>query len=437
MKSEDLHHAGVDSNYNGQGTPSYRVCVMTILILVYVLSYIDRVLSGIATPAIRADLNLSDFELGVINGAAFSVPFILAGFVLGWLADRYVRIYIMASAAAFWSICTAAFGAGHSFWALLIARIGVGIGEAGANVTSLAILIDYFPRRQLGRAIGIHSLGVPLGSASGVIVGAALIGSYGWHNAFYILGAVGTLLTPVILTALREPQRHEQPHGTVRLSPFESLCSVLSSESFLIITSAVSLAAIPIFATYFWFPSFFLRHYGISLSELAKAFSIIQFAAGITGGTLGGYTVDRLAKHNSLAYLLVPAMSYFVAACFIMGVILAPSPNVALLALFGTTTAQNFANAGLAVSYQGATSPTSRSMATSVFNGSTVMVGMGIGLPALGALSDFLKMKYGDMSLGYAMLTLTAFYGMAGTLFLYEVQRTRRGTARRSTLISP
>src|ERR1700722_2271978 len=142
-----------------------------LLLLVYTFNFIDRVILGILVPPIKAELHLTDTELGLLGGTAFALFYTTLGIPIGWLADRLNRVWIVTISLALWSAFTAACGAAHNFAQLFAARLGVGVGEAGGVAPAYALISDYFPPGRRARALAVYSFGIPLGSAAGILFG--------------------------------------------------------------------------------------------------------------------------------------------------------------------------------------------------------------------------------------------------------------------------
>src|SRR5919106_5752017 len=187
-------------NQQAQGTArSSPTVVLSLLLLAYIFNFLDRQILGIRAQPIKADLNLSDTEFGAIGGLAFALLYSVLGVPLAMLADRTSRSGVVAAALAVWSGFTALCGLATSFWQLFLFRLGVGVGEAGGVAPSYALLADYFPPERRARAPAIFSLGIPIGLATGTLIGAYLAHWIDWRSAFYVMGIAGLLLAPVML----------------------------------------------------------------------------------------------------------------------------------------------------------------------------------------------------------------------------------------------
>ena len=184
-----------------------RGLALFMLVLVYTFNFIDRQIVGILAVPIKADLGLSDSQLGLMGGLAFALFYRGLGIPIAMLADRTSRTWIITIALALWSAMTAACGLAQNFWHLFLARLGVGVGEAGGVTPAYSLLMDYFPPGQRARAMSLYSFGIPIGSALGIVFGGVIASLIDWRYAFFIVGIAGVVLAPVFRLLVKEPER--------------------------------------------------------------------------------------------------------------------------------------------------------------------------------------------------------------------------------------
>ncbi|HWN81613.1 MAG TPA: MFS transporter, partial [Candidatus Udaeobacter sp.] len=189
----------------GQRTPGGRV--LLILLLAYIFNFIDRQIIGILAVPIKAELALTDTQLSLMGGIAFALFYSGLAIPIAWLADRRSRVNIIAVSIALWSLFTAACGLAQNFWHLFLARMGVGIGEAGGVAPSYALISDLYPKAKRARALAFFSLGIPLGSALGVFFGGWIASHLDWRAAFMIVGLAGLPSALLVRLGIREPDR--------------------------------------------------------------------------------------------------------------------------------------------------------------------------------------------------------------------------------------
>ena len=187
--------------------PGYRFYVLAILILVYMLNFLDRQIIGILAAPLKAEFGLSDSQFGLLGGIAFASVYSTLAIPLAWLADRFSRVWIMTGALAVWSGFTALCGVAASYTQLFLFRMGVGVGEAGGVAPAYSRIADYFPPHQRARALAGFAFGIPLGTAAGTLVGGLLAASYGWRTAFIVVGLLGVILAPLLRLTVRDPKR--------------------------------------------------------------------------------------------------------------------------------------------------------------------------------------------------------------------------------------
>jgi len=187
--------------------PGYRYYVLAVLILVYMLNFLDRQIIGILAAPLKAEFGMSDSQFGLLGGIAFASVYSTLAIPLAWLADRFSRVWIMTGALAVWSGFTALCGMAGSFGQLFLCRMGVGVGEAGGVAPAYSLLADYFPPNQRARALAAFAFGIPLGTAAGTLVGGLLAAAYGWRTAFIVVGLTGLLLAPLLRLTVKDPRR--------------------------------------------------------------------------------------------------------------------------------------------------------------------------------------------------------------------------------------
>ena len=392
-----------------------------MLVLVYTFNFIDRQIVGILAVPIKADLGLTDTQLGLMGGLAFALFYSLLGIPIALLADRGNRTRIIGIALVVWSLMTAACGLAQNFWQLFLARLGVGVGEAGGVAPSYSLVADYFPPNQRARALGVYSFGVPIGSALGILLGGVIASFVDWRTAFVAVGLAGVLLAPVFRLVVREPARGRFDAAR-QGAPHANLGAVLrvlfARPSFWCLAFGASCASMMGYGIYFWLPSFLVRSYGLSLLDASLYFGAILLAGGIAGIWIGGLLADRFGASRRRLYALIPAAAFLATVPFYAAAVTSHS-LAAAFALFLAPTALGLLWLGPVTSaIQHVVPPNMRATASAVFLFVNNLIGLGVGTVALGALSDVLAVRFGADSLRYAILAGTAFYVVAAGLFL-------------------
>ncbi|WP_419815568.1 spinster family MFS transporter [Glacieibacterium sp.] len=401
-----------------------RYRVLAVLLLAYVFNFIDRQVVGILAPAIKADLQLSDTQLGLLGGLAFALLYTTLGIPVARLADRYSRVWIITVSLAVWSGFTALCGLANSFPQLFLARLGVGVGEAGGTAPAYSLISDYFPREQRARALAIYSLGIPIGGALGILFGGLMASAVDWRFAFIAVGGAGVLIAPLLRLAVPDPVRGGfDPVATEAPPTLGAVLRMLAAKpSFWGLSLGAASAATLSYGLNFWLPSFFIRSFGLTLTQTSWLFAGQLVIGGCTGIWLGGWLVDRLAKKNPAAYALVPAICFLISIPFYIGAILAPNIVVAaLLALVPQALGLVWLGPIIAA-IQHLVPAAGRSTASAAFLFVNNLIGLGCGTLFFGAISDVLKAHYGNEALRYAILSGLVFY-VISALLLWRTSR--------------
>jgi len=407
----------------------YRYWVLGILLFVYTLNFVDRVVLGALVPPIKAQLQLTDTQLGLLGGTAFALFYTALGIPIGWLADRVNRVWIVTLALGLWSGFTAMCGLAQNFAQLFLARLGVGVGEAGGVAPSYSLVADYFPPAQRARALGVYAFGIPIGSALGLLFGGVIAAWIDWRMAFFIVGGVGLLAAPLLKLVVREPQRGALDGQRPADAPpgFGSVLRLLLRKpSFWGLSLGGASSSIMAYGALFWLPSFFVRSYGMTLVQMSVFYSALTLVGGVLGIWLGGALADRYGAARRSAYALVPAGAFVLTVPgYVIGV-LSPSlswasvifivPIALGLVWLGPTTA----------AIQHLVPPGMRALASAIFLFINNLIGLGCGSLMIGALSDAMRTRYGVDALRYAILAGTGFYLLAALCFYLASRRLER-----------
>jgi predicted MFS family arabinose efflux permease len=417
-----------DAQDPAAGSPRYRMVVLAMLVLVYTFNFIDRQIVGILAVPIKADLGLTDTQLGLMGGLAFALFYTLLGIPIAMLADRGNRTTIMTVALVVWSAMTAVCGTAQNFWQLFLARLGVGVGEAGGVAPAYSIVADYFPPHQRARALSVYSFGIPIGSALGIVFGGLIASLIDWRSAFIIVGIAGIVFAPIFKLLVREPARGRfDPRGNSEPARLGDVIRTLFSKpSFWGLSFGASASSMMGYGLFFWLPSFFVRSYGLTLLEASLYYGAILLIGGIAGLWMGGALADRFGAARKRAYAIIPAIAFLATIPFFAGAVMSGSLAIAF-ALFLVPTALGLVWLGPVLSsIQHVVPPNMRATASAVFLFINNLIGIGLGTVALGALSDALTAQFGGDALRYAILAGTVFYLVAATLFLLSAKRLER-----------
>jgi MFS family permease len=412
-----------------QRAQTYARAVLGMLLLVYTFNFIDRIILGILVPPIRAELHLTDTQLGLLGGTAFALFYTALGIPIGWLADRVNRVWIMTIALALWSLFAAAGGIAQNFGQLFAARVGVGIGEAGGVAPAYSLISDYFPPRKRARALAIYSFGIPIGSAAGLLFGGLIASTVNWRTALIVVGLLGLVVAPAFRYVVAEPVRGGlDPAAASRQTPsLRDVMKLLAGKSaFWFLSFGAAFSSVMGYGLFFWMPSFFVRSYHYTLMQVSWYFGALVLVGGVAGVWLGGWLADRLGGTNRAAYALVPAGAFLLSVPLYALGVMAPPSHWSLL-IFLIPTALGLAWLGPTIcAIQHLVPPDMRALASALFLFITNLIGLGLGSLLIGRLSDHFAAEYGNESLRHAILSGTGFYLLSMVLFLLAARRLTR-----------
>lgn len=393
-----------------------------VLSAVSFLNYMDRMVLAVLLEPIKAELGLSDGQLGLLSGLAFAVFYATLGIPLARLADRTSRVRLLALCVTVWSGMTAATGAAGSFLGLFLARVGVGVGEAGCVPAAHSLIGDYMPgpRRALG--ISIFQAGGLAGLSGGLILTGLLADQLGWRMALYIVGLGGIPLALVILLTLREPARTGVAAAAVEPARV-AVKALLARPALRHLVLALSIGAFATYGLTQWLPAFFIRVHGLSLTQIGLWSGTASGIGGVLGVMLGGWLGTRLIPRDPRWELWLPAIAYGGSAPLYAAVFLAPSPAVAIvIKLVATFLAAS--GGGVALSaIQSFAEPHRRATAVSLTLFLSSLLGLGLGPWLVGVASDLMAPTFGRESLRYALLISTAALLWAGLHFMLAARR--------------
>jgi len=404
--------------------------VLAVLLLAYIFNFIDRQIIGILAVPIKSDLRLSDSQLGLMGGLAFALFYTGLGIPIAWLADRKSRVTIIGVSVAVWSAFTALCGLAQNFWQLFLARMGVGIGEAGGVAPSYSLISDYFPPERRARALAIFSFGIPVGSALGIFFGGWIATHVDWRSAFIIVGLAGLPAAVLVKFGLRDPVRGGFDSGAGAgdvAPPFSTVARTLAAKpSFWLLSFGAASGSILGYGLIFWLPSFFARSFGLELGEVSLFYGSIVLIGGVAGTWLGGWLGDRVGKGNPGAYALIPAICFLFAAPAYAAALFAPSRELAWF-LFLIPQMLGLAWLGpIIAAVQHIVPPNMRATASASFLFINNLIGIGFGTWFVGRMSDQMTAAYGQDSLRYSILYTLGFYLLSSALYFLAARRLRR-----------
>jgi predicted MFS family arabinose efflux permease len=402
----------------------YRWYVLGVLIATGVFSVADRLVLSILLEDIKAEFALSDTQLGLLTGLAFSLFYVTFGFPFARLADRRTRKNIIAAALTLWSAMTMLCGAAVGFWSLFAARMGVGVGEAGSGPAAQSLLADYFRRHELGRAMGFLTLGSTLGTAAGLIAGGVLADLYGWRMAFVLLGAPGVLLGVILAMTVREPARGRYAPGgaaEARQRPLgETIARLLRNRVYLGLVAGYAVQIMIGYAIAIWTAPVMIRQFGVSPGTIGTYLGLAFVVGGIPGPILGGLLIDRLARRDERWRAWLPGIAGV--ACLVpLALALNQTGFWPFLALFVVFYAVFLlCQAPILSLLQTSLDAGERAFGVALALFFNNLIGQTVGAGAVGWLSD----RLGPGALGLAILIVCTFAGIvAFAIFMWTARQ--------------
>ena len=411
----------------------YAYYVLGVLFVMYLFNFLDRQLLAILLQPIKEDLKISDTALGFLTGFAFAVFYTFAGLPLARLADRWVRRSLIAISTAAWSIMTVACGLAQGFTGLALARIGVGIGEAGATPPAHSLLSDYFPPGKRATVLAIYASSVPVGSGLGYWLGGTINDAFGWRMAFVIVGLPGILVALLVRLTVREPVRGGSEHQPLNVRQY-SLKEVWQFLSQLPSGRRISLAAACIaFAGYglaAWIPAFFVRIHHMTPGQLGLWMSWITALGGIIGSLSGGVISDRWSRTYPRARSYVSMSGALLSIPFNVASVLLDDYRLALLCFLPATIGATLWF-GPATSIVQVVPPAMRATASAVFIFILTIIGLGAGPQVIGILNDIIgtpeAIRYSLLFVAVVMNLLAAwFFWLTGKTLVADLRAKER-----------
>ncbi len=408
-------------------TQSLRV-TLWILLIVYIFNFIDRQIVNILAEPIRKELQLSDTQIGLMTGIAFALFYTFLGLPIARYADRPStnRVGLISGALAIWSGMTVLCGMAQNFTQLLLARIGVGIGEAGCTPAAHSLIADKAPPEKRASAMAFYALGIPVGALLGMVIGGLLADAVGWRMAFVWVGLPGVLLALVVLVMLRDPRRHDvmvaagtpQKHPE-NLTGREALREIFSSRALVLLLAAGAFSAFLPYGKTTWQVIYFQRTHGLTPGETGLWLGAGAGVAAIAGTWLGGWLADRYGQADRRHILTAPAFGMIIAAPILFAGYAVDNWILSLILLIIPALLNSLYYGPLYSSVQGLVTPQARAMASAVLLFAQNLIGLGLGPLFFGMLSDYFKPVAGEESVRW-VLYAAAWLGIVPALFFWR-----------------
>ena len=398
--------AGVDQPWSAF-SPQRRWVMLGVMVLIGTTSAMDRSILTLLLEPIKHEYGLSDRDIGFLSGAPFALCYAAAAIPFGRLADRGNRKLLLILALVFWSVMTALCGLATTLPLLVLARMGVGVGEGCASPTSVALITDMFPPERRSTAFAIWMASAITGGLLALVVGSALMARYDWHAAFIGLALISL---PVVICAtfiLREPPRGVRTLGHKGAGFVADLRHLLSKRSFSLLIVAATIYAMFAYGPYTFVPTYMLRILKVDVADMGSLYGIPSTIGAIIGTVGGGLIADPLARRDPRWLLWWPALGMGVALPVALVMLSTDSIEVFVVAVVLLIASLSAVIPALFAAIQHVCGVDRRATAAAIFLATLNALGMTLGPLATGELSDLLVPQYGPLSLRYAMLGMS------------------------------
>lgn len=393
--------------------------VLLIAGLVSVVSYYDRFLLTILVEPVKHDLGISDGQVGLLAGIGFALVYGVLGIPMARIADRYGRARILAGFLALWSAMTALSGATSNFTTMLLARVGVGVGEAGGIPTVHALVADRFSPGRRGLALSTIGAWGALGMSLALAAGGFISDHWGWRMAFYLSGIPGIVLALLVRFSVADPRSTGSAVAPSSVPPIAASFRLLwERRSFFLVCVGVGLAGISQYGMQVWSPAFLMRTYGMSAGEVGVSYSVAVGPASVVSILLGGWINDRLVQRDVRWSAWLLAWSFGLSVPLVLAFLLVRSYAVAMVLTVLWTLVGNLWTGPAYAAVQNLAGPQLRALAAAIFMMIINLFGVALGPVIPGVLSDVLAPHFGASSLMIGLCILAAGGAVPLVLFL-------------------
>ena len=401
---------------------------MWTLLVVYTLNFLDRQIVNILAEPIKRDLGLSDTQIGLMTGLAFALLYTVLGIPIARYADnpKTSRTGLISVSLAFWSGMTALCGLAQNFGQLLLARVGVGVGEAGCTPAAHSLISDTVPASKRSSAIAFYGLGIPIGSLLGMAIGGVLADAFGWRMAFLVVGIPGVLMALILPLLIKEPRKSASPSAQAaavnRLPAREAFKEIARSAAFLQLLLGASLVAFLSYGKTVWAAIFFIRTHGLTPGETGLWLGILAGVSAMAGTWVGGFLADRFGEKDPRHLVTAPALGLIVGAPILFFGYAAQDWRLGLLLITIATFLNNFYYGPTYACVQALVRPQARAMATAVMLFAQNLIGLGLGPLFFGMLSDAFQPVAGSESVRWVLFG-AAWLGLVPAYFFWRARK--------------
>jgi MFS family permease len=431
LKQADRHEV-IGTSLPTEKPGSYRNYMLGLLAITLLFNNLDRLALGMVLQPIKSDLQLTDTQLGLLGGIAFALFYSVMGIPIARWADRGNRVTIIALTTAMWSIMVALCGTVTNFLQLLLVRVGVAVGEAGATPPAQSLIADFFTRAERPRATAVYVIGGQCSAVFSYLLGGWVSQYYGWRAVFFVMGLPGLLLAFISWRTLREPREFLERPVVAKIAKavqstqpgFKAVCIALwELRSFRHVVLAFSIIAFFNYGALQWNPAFFMRTYGLRSGELGTWLAVIYGLSVVPGTYLGGELASRYAAYDERSQLRGIAIAVTGFGIFVMGIYLAPSYHLAFASMFIGSFVGSLAAGPLFAVIQTVVPERMRAQAIAMVYLFANLVGLGLGPLGVGFLSDALRPWAGSESLRFGLIIFCPGFAWAAW-HLWRASRT-------------
>lgn len=438
--ANESSEATASSAQHGDPAGHYPRYTIGVLLIVYVLHNLDRQIVNMLAEPIKHDLRLHDWQLGAMTGLAFGVFYATLGIPIARLAERGNRVTIISASVLTWSAFTAVCGLAQNFLQLVTARIGVGVGEAGCTPAAHSLISDIVPRERRASALGVYSMGAPIGALLGMAIGGLIADALGWRAGFLVAGVPGLLVGGLVAATLTDPRARgaRVSKATEPATSFKvALRELRNSPTFVLFAVASGFQGVVAYGHASFLASFFFRNHAVGLLELAAPFGLqpsglLGLAIGIIGGVsgmigayVGGRLADRHVRTSARGMATQVAICNAVAVPAYVAAMVVDSTPLALFSLALPALLYGMTYGPLFAVFQTVSKPHTRATAVSIYLLVTNLVGLGLGPVLVGALSDYLAVGR-HLGIGEGLRWAQIFATLLGLVAAILYWRARR-----------
>ncbi len=380
------------------GSYGYRTYILLTLTVVYTFNFVDRILISVVGRPIIDEFGLSNFQFGILSGFGFALFYTILGIPIASLSERYNRVRIIGVCVILWSVATVLCGFTVGFITLLLARLAVGIGEAGCTPPANSLISDYYQPVARPTALGIYAMGVTFGTVLAQLFGGYILQFFTWREAFIFIGAPGILVGIVVLLTIKEPPRgYSNPPGMVtpeKASFTKAIAEIFSKPTFWVMTAGATIAAFAGYALVSFMPLFIQYTHGLGPAETAIKYMAPVGLAATLGAFLGGYLTQLASKRSPTAASWVPGIAFLLCVPFLIYGFYAGSLLVMLIAFMLSGCLQYFYLGAQYNIAQAVVSVRARATSVAVLLFAVNLIGYGVGPPTIGLLADMFTNSY-------------------------------------------